>query len=141
MRTTSKFGLAVALGLLAGSAVGAPDSPQVPPDANLERGKELVRAMSDGLAGATAFTFSTDETHVRLRKGVREERSFSRRVAVRRPDASFMPKATSNKSGFSTRTSATRVMPHLESMPPFERFVTATLLPKRFSRARATSDG
>ncbi len=48
---------------------------------------ELLRKMSDLLAGAKTFSFRTDEVHEKIRRnGEKKEIRFTREVIVRRPD-------------------------------------------------------
>ena len=59
------------------------------PEARRQRGDELVRKMSERLAAASAFTFSTSEVYDIVVDGKRVQRRFSRTVAVRRPDRAW----------------------------------------------------
>ena len=72
------LGAAVAAALLVGCT--APVDP-------LERGRSELQRMSDALATATSFTFTTEEEHVRPGRGPEPvRREVSRQVAIRRPD-------------------------------------------------------
>lgn len=66
------------------AACGQPDATD--PVASDQRGREVVRAMSDLLAGAQAITFATDQVRVRARGAGLDTLTVSQEVAMRRPD-------------------------------------------------------
>ena len=72
------------------SLIGALGACQSEEERNLDRGKEIVRSMSDQLAGAQTFSFKTDEVHQRSASdGTLKERRFSRETIIRRPDGAW----------------------------------------------------
>lgn len=76
----------VSVGVLAATFIGCS---QAPPSAEEKRtrGESLLRAMSDTLGQAQAFSFETTETHERVRRnGQKADVSFTREVKVRRPN-------------------------------------------------------
>lgn len=75
--------LAAAAGILV--ACGTSD-PRTPEEA-AARGDERLRAMSDALTKAQAFSFDTSEKHERVRRnGEKREEQLERKLIVRRPD-------------------------------------------------------
>lgn len=98
-RRERRQALITALGL-AGVLVGCRGSEPATPEDALAKGKDMVRSMSDQIAAAKEFTFSTDEVHERIRSGGgKDTLSYSRDVAVRRPDrAWFRTKGTDRDS-------------------------------------------
>ena len=71
--------------------VGAVAACQSEEERNFERGTEIVRAVSEQLAGAQTFSFKTDEVHQRSASdGTLRERRFSRETIIRRPDRAWL---------------------------------------------------
>jgi hypothetical protein len=56
------------------------------PEAKRQRGDEIVRQMSDRLAGAVTFTVQTADTRDRMRGGRKVAAKTTRQFTVRRPD-------------------------------------------------------
>lgn len=67
--------------------IGAFAACQSEEERNFERGTEIVRSVSDQLAGAQTFSFKSEEVHHRMASdGTLKERRFSRETIIRRPD-------------------------------------------------------
>ena len=56
------------------------------PEARRQRGDEIVRRMSDHIAGARTFTVETTDTRPRMRSGTEVTQQTTRQFTVRRPD-------------------------------------------------------
>jgi hypothetical protein len=87
-----KFPVPRSLIALAGaSLIGAFAACQSEEETNFERGTEIVRSVSDQLAGAQTFSFKTDEVHQRSASdGELRERRFSRETIIQRPDRAWI---------------------------------------------------
>lgn len=73
------------------SLMGTLGACQSEAERNSERGKEIVRAVSEQLAAAQTFSFKSDEVHQRLGSdGTLKERRFSRETVIRRPDRAWL---------------------------------------------------
>ena len=80
LSSTAVFACAAAL-----ASAGCSREPTTP-EAKRQRGDEIVRAMSDRLAQATAFTLESTDTRERTRGGQKVTVRTSRQFTVRRPD-------------------------------------------------------
>src|SRR5262245_1419829 len=72
-------------GLLAAVACSSPPASQAPPAADVNP-EALVKRMSEALAAAKTFSFSTTEMHERHKGTGKQESRFSRKHLVRRPN-------------------------------------------------------
>lgn len=83
--TRARTGIAV-LACVASLAVSGCSREPTTPEARRQRGDEIVRRMSDHLAGARTFTVETTDTRPRVRGGKEVALRTTRQFTVRRPD-------------------------------------------------------
>jgi hypothetical protein len=82
----ARVGTGVLLSCLAWLAAAGCSRDSSSPEANRQRGDEIVRRMSDHLARASSFTVETTDTRTRARGGQDVTVRTTRRLTLRRPD-------------------------------------------------------